>query len=146
MSTPTIVSTKLYLSNLFTNIGEDENTAPPISVKENRFSIAWEYFISDFSLSYWKKRREKAKKAAEEAQLLIPAPVGDSNKCYKTKVLEIMSKTNSPSSRLDEQKLIVALTTELKLSLASAMQLIESCKVANSPATTYSIVNPDPND
>jgi hypothetical protein len=142
VSVGTIVAVKTHLERVFKRIGtpDDDMTNPPDGVKENRFSIAWEYFIADFACSYWKKRRDKAKKAADEVGLLVPAPIGSTIKCYKTKELEIIAKTNSPSTRLDESRLVVELTK--KMPLVAAKHLIESCKVENNPATTYSVVSP----
>jgi hypothetical protein len=90
---------------LFAKIGhdKDKHTAPP-TCTDNRFTAAWEYFIADYACSYWTKRREKAKKDAIELGIMDPPKVGDTIKCYSTEHLEVVAKTNQPSSRLDEQE------------------------------------------
>lgn len=137
----TLAVVKAHLDTLFKKIGteKDKHTAPPPST-ENRASVAWEYFIADFAQSYWKKRRDKAKKMADEMGLLVPAPVGDSAMCYVNEHLNIVAKTNNPSQRLNENALVMKLIRDHSMTLTSAQSLLNACREDNNPATTYSIV------
>lgn len=136
-----LATVKTHLNTMFNKIGsdKDKHTASPPSTN-NRSSIAWEYFIADFAQSYWKKRRDNAKKDADAAGILVPTKPGEQAKCYQNETLEIVAKTNRPSRKLNEQTLVLALIKSHGLTLTQAKQLLESCREDNAAATTYSVV------
>jgi hypothetical protein len=121
----------------FAKIGTRNGTARPES-SDNRFSIAYEYFVADTLASIASKRKENAKKAAETVGLLsIPKP-GDTVTCYENEHLQIIAKTNSPAQRLDPTILSNELSKLIGVDKARAM--IAKATVENKPATSYSFV------
>lgn len=121
----------------FAKIGTRNGTARPQS-DDNRFSVAYEYFVADCLASIASKRKENAKKVAEASGLLSVPKVGDTATCYENEHLQIIAKTNSPATRLDG----TILSNELSklLGMDKARTLIAKATVENKPATSYSFV------
>jgi beta-phosphoglucomutase-like phosphatase (HAD superfamily) len=128
--------TKLAITNTLNKLGTSQNgkSAPPPST-DNRFSIAWEYFVADFMASACNKRKEAAKKAAEEAGIITKPGVGETKTVYKADGLQIIGATKSPAERIDAALLHANLMKEF--GEEKAQQILAKCKVKSSPATTF---------
>lgn len=114
------------------------STTAPLQSADNRGGIAYEYFVADTLASVASKRKEIAKKAAEEAGILsVPKP-GDAETSYENEYLQLIAKTNNPASRLDATVLSNLLSKEIGFDKAKAM--IAKATVESKAATSYSFI------
>lgn len=128
---------KLKLLDTFNDIGRKGKFAPP-SDPDNRFAIAWEYYVAKTLKSYAEKREKIAKEQADAAGLLNKPAPGETSMAYKCGSFHIVGKTNQPAVRIDTAKLNVELGKTLGVD--AARTLIKKCQVEASPATSFDFV------
>lgn len=129
--------TKANIALAFAKIGTKGSTERPAS-DDNRWSVAYEYFIAATLSSIADKRKENAKKAAQEAGILTVPEPGETASSYDNEHLQIIAKTNNPASRLDATILSNELSKELGVD--KARKIIAKATVNNKPATSYEFV------
>lgn len=134
---------KLHLSSALSKLGtsKDAKSAPPEGSTDNRFAIAWEYFVADLLCSLATKRRKVAKEAAEEAGILVKPDEGETKIVYNSDGLQIVAKTKTAAETIDPVKLSALLIKEL--GAAKAQKIIKDSKKKNAPATTFDVVGAD---
>lgn len=126
---------KLKATAAFDKIGNSNGTVQPQS-DDNRFSIAWEYFIADLLSSRATKRKELAKKQAEEVGILGSEHSPNTTKLvFDNEHFSISAKTAKPAERLDKALLSAKLIQELGPEKATS--IIKQCTIENKPATSF---------
>lgn len=131
-----ILQIKAKLSQRFADLGNKNGTAP-LDSTDNRASIAHEFYVADSLRSMANKRYEVAKKAAENAGMLLDDPIaGSTVVTYENEHVSLSAKVASPVKRLDTSKLSSALMK--KIGSEEAAKLLDSCYTENKPAVSYS--------
>lgn len=129
----TYANIRSQISEAFSAIGQ---SAPHI--EENRSAIAHEYFVADTLEALAKKRKEHAKKAAEEVGILGDrrtfAPA-NTYEVYSNDLLTVSAKVATPARRLDATALKNELTK--RLGAAEAAKIVAECTKENAAAVTY---------
>jgi len=132
-----LVDKKALAIKNFNKLGVSNGTAPPES-EDNRFSIAYEYFIADALASVAAKRKELAKAAALEAGVLgdkEEQKEGNSYNVFDSSGLFIVARVATAVKALDKTKLQSELIKEVGGEKAS--KIIEAATKTNKPAITY---------
>lgn len=133
-----LATIKIKVATAVDKIGKTNGTAPPPSI-DNRANIAHEYFIASTIASICEKRKEAAKKAAQEAGILGEDYVaGETRMVYDNETMTIAAKTNNPAERLDAKTLRVELIKEL--GEAKADKIIAASTKSNKPATSFEFI------
>lgn len=130
---------KTHIASKLNKLGtsKDAQSAPPPST-DNRFAIAWEYFIADLLCSLATKRKKQAKEAAQEAGLLTKPKPGNTETVYQTEGLQIVGKTKQPAKTINRAKLSSNLMREL--GAEKAQKIIADSEEEATAATEYSFV------
>ena len=125
------------LAKSFNKIGTANGTARPQS-DDNRFGLAFEYYIADRLASIAGKRKEQAKAACKSAGLLGDEDTfkpGNTVQVYDNEHLTINAKTANPANRIDPTELQNVLIREL--GEVKALKLIMAATKQNKAAVTY---------
>lgn len=130
---------KLKLLKGFEALGTKNGTAVPEGATDNRFAIAYEMFVAYHISSMAEKRKDKAKKAALDAGILLDNYKPSSEvSIYVEDGLAIIAKTASPAQRLDPAILRGKLIREV--GEKKAQEIIDFSTKESKPATSYIFV------
>lgn len=133
-----LAAIKIKAASAFDKIGKQNGTAPPQS-KDNRFSVAYEFFIASTLASIANKRKEVAKAEAERMGILGEAYTeGSTKQVYSSEEFDIVAKTASAAARLDKAKLMTELIKEVGES--KAIKIVAKATTTNKPATSFEFV------
>jgi hypothetical protein len=133
---------KAHLSAQLGKLGtaKDAKSQPPHSTS-NTAALVYEYFVADFLCSLATKRKEAAKKACQEAGILVEPPEGETETVYKDETIQIIGQTKTASQTIDKAKLNSELMKEVGATKAQA--IIANSSKKNKPATSFSFVSSD---
>ena len=132
-----LVDKKALAIKNFNKLGTSNGTAKPES-EDNRFSIAYEYFIADALASVAAKRKDIAKAAALEAGVLgdkDEQKEGNSYSVYSSDGLSIVARVATAVERLDKTALMNELVKHL--GAEKAAHIMSAASKTNKPAITY---------
>jgi hypothetical protein len=132
-----LVDKKALAIKNFNKLGVSNGTSPPES-SDNRFTIAYEYFIADALASVAAKRKDIAKAAALEAGVLgdrEEQKEGNSYNVFSSDDLFIVARVATAVKTLDKTKLMSELVKLVGVEKTAA--IIEACSKSNKPAVTY---------
>lgn len=133
---------KLHINNSLSKLGttKDAKSSPPEGASsDNRFPIAWEYFVADLLCSLATKRKDVAKKAAVEAGILVKPDPGETVTIYNSGGLQLIAKTKQASITLDRAALSAELIKELGAD--KTQRILKKAEKHNTAATTYDFVS-----
>lgn len=145
------MSVKLSVTKVFDDIG-DKNNAPPDS-QDKANNLVHEYNIATVAESYWKKRRENAKKKLEfsftpvqnkaisDAVLRTKTDeVGDTVNIIETSHNILVLETKNGATYLDEAELRVIMMRKLKMNATEVDALLEKARFRRDPTKSYKVV------
>lgn len=119
----------------FSKIGTTNGTAAPQS-DDNRFGIAYEYFIADALAAVAAKRKEQAKEAAKSAGLLGEDHAEATTvETYSNELISISAKTASAAERVDKTALFNELNK--KYGAVEAARILSVATKTNKAATSF---------
>lgn len=145
------MSIKLDVTKAFDAIGSEIVKAPESQDKIN--TIVHEYNVATIGESYWKKRREVAKKALEKSFTPVQLKaisdavlrtktdeVGDTVNIVETSHNILVLKTKNGATFLDEASLRIVMMRQLKLDATQVDAILEKARDRRDPTKSFEVV------
>lgn len=133
-----IADLTIKIATAFANIGTKNGTATPQN-NDNRFAVAYEFFVAKKLKSLADAREKEAKAAAYDAGLLDGKFRPTTTEVvYKSDGLSIIAKTANPAERIDKAVLRGKLVREL--GEAKADEIIKFATKESKAATSFDFI------